>query len=343
MIINNYDIQINSLAVHWIGNKNNDDGVILSNSVTEISEELSSVLLKYFISPIKHDELYVFTHNSDIELNEVYSYVTKIFDDPSCLHDQSVLLAKYLYENSDHPKIKAGEFYVSYFTNCDIDDQNVDAVGIFKSKNKDTFLEIHSQNKSFSIRCEQGININKLDKGCIIYNVNKNNGYITSIIDNTNKGNDAKYWIDNFLHVTPQKDEYYNTQGILSLCKNFVKNELTQYSKADQVDFLNKTIHFLKENEAFSLDKFTNEVVKQPEMINSFNKYKTIFQENNDVEIAQNFAISENAIKKQARSLKNIIKLDKNFDIHIHGNRNLIEQGVDEKGKYYKVYYQEES
>lgn len=118
---------------------------------------------------------------------------------------------------------------------------------------------------------------------------------------------------------------------------------MTQYSKADQVDFLNKTIHFLKENEAFSLDKFTNEVVKQPEMINSFNKYKTIFQENNDVEIAQNFAISENAIKKQARSLKNIIKLDKNFDIHIHGNRNLIEQGVDEKGKYYKVYYQEES
>lgn len=32
-----------------------------------------------------------------------------------------------------------------------------------------------------------------------------------------------------------------------------------------------------------------------------------------------------------------------NFHIYVHGNRQLIEQGADEKGKYYKVYYQEES
>ena len=29
--------------------------------------------------------------------------------------------------------------------------------------------------------------------------------------------------------------------------------------------------------------------------------------------------------------------------IHVHGNRNLIEQGQDEKGKFYKIYYQEEN
>ena len=34
------------------------------------------------------------------------------------------------------------------------------------------------------------------------------------------------------------------------------------------------------------------------------------------------------------------IIIDKNHKIHIHGNRNLIEQGADEKGKFYKVYYQ---
>jgi hypothetical protein len=31
-----------------------------------------------------------------------------------------------------------------------------------------------------------------------------------------------------------------------------------------------------------------------------------------------------------------------NFHIYIHGNRNLLEQGSDEKGKYYKIYYQVE-
>ncbi len=343
MTINNYDIQIDSLIIHWVGNKNNDDGVVLSKTEIELDDEISSVLLKYFISPIKHDELYEFTHNSDIELNEVYNYVSKIFESPKLLNEQSVLLAKYLYEKSEHPNIKAGEFYIAHFTHCDIDNKIIDAVGIFKSENKDTFLEVHPDNTSFSIKSEQGININKLDKGCIIYNLNKGNGYVISVIDNTNKGSDAKYWINDFLHVIPQKDAYYNTQGILSICKNFAKNELAQYPKADQADFLNKSVRFFKENEQFSLEKFACEVIERPEIINSFNKYKTSFQENNDIEILESFTISESAVKKQARSFKNIIKLDKNFDIHIHGNRSLIEQGVDEKGKYYKVYYQEES
>ena len=42
------------------------------------------------------------------------------------------------------------------------------------------------------------------------------------------------------------------------------------------------------------------------------------------------------------RAYKSVIKLDRNFHIYVHGNRNLLEQGEDEKGKFYKVYYQEE-
>jgi len=37
------------------------------------------------------------------------------------------------------------------------------------------------------------------------------------------------------------------------------------------------------------------------------------------------------------------IIIDNNRNIYIHGDRNLIEQGHDEKGKFYKVYYQEEN
>ncbi len=343
MTINNYDIRIDSLAVHWVGNKNSDDGIILSKSEIELSEEISSVLLKYFISPIKHDELYEFTHNSSITLNEVYSYISKIFENPECFHEQSILLAKYLYENSEHPNIKAGEFYVAYFNNCDVDDESIDAIGIFKSENKDTFLEIQSANNSFSINSGQGINIKKLDKGCIIYNTSKDTGYVVSVVDNTNKGGDAKYWIKDFLHLDPIKDAYHNTQGVLSLCKNFVKTEMVQYPKADQVNFINKSIQFFKENENFDLGQFANKVIEQPEIVKSFNQYKTSFEENNDIEIANYFTISNNAVKKQIRTLKNVIRLDKNFDIHIHGSRDLTEQGIDEKGKYYKVYYKEES
>jgi len=37
------------------------------------------------------------------------------------------------------------------------------------------------------------------------------------------------------------------------------------------------------------------------------------------------------------------IIIDNNRNIHIQGDRNLIEQGEDNKGKFYKVYYQEEN
>ena len=49
-------------------------------------------------------------------------------------------------------------------------------------------------------------------------------------------------------------------------------------------------------------------------------------------------------MKRQARVFKSVLKLDKNFHIYIHGDRNKIEQGVDEKGrKFYKIYYEQEA
>jgi len=77
-------------------------------------------------------------------------------------------------------------------------------------------------------------------------------------------------------------------------------------------------------------------------LIDTFNQYRAAYQKEREIDIADNFNISESAVKKQARVFKSVIKLDKNFHIYIHGDRNLIEQGSDEKGKYYKVYYQKE-
>ena len=31
------------------------------------------------------------------------------------------------------------------------------------------------------------------------------------------------------------------------------------------------------------------------------------------------------------------------YNIYVHGNRQLIEQGEDNKGKFYKMYYKEET
>jgi hypothetical protein len=106
---------------------------------------------------------------------------------------------------------------------------------------------------------------------------------------------------------------------------------------------LNKSVKFFKENDNFDIEEFTNEVMEYSDVIEKFNQFKSHYQEEHELEIADHFTISESAVKKQSRILKSVIKLDKNFHIYIHGDRNLIEQGEDTKGKFYKVYYQEEN
>jgi hypothetical protein len=339
--------QIVEIAVHHVGNKTGDEFYDLSNHTIDTDDNLKDLLAIYFCSSFKSDEYYNFYHDSDLGLNEVFVYVSKIFDNPENLFEQSVNLAKHLYEQSIHPKIKGGEFYTVYFKDCIVDGITTDAVGLFKSENKDTFLKVYPSGDGFEIESEKGVNINKLDKGCLIFNIEKENGYLVSVVDNTNRGAEAQYWIDNFLHVRPRKDEYYHTQHLMSLCKNFVTKELPQQfevSKADQVDILNKSVQFFKENEHFQMDDFTKFVIGQANMIDSFNEYRTDFQREREIDISDNFVISESAVKKQARAIKSIIKLDKNFHIYVHGNRDLIEQGVDEHGrKFYKIYYNEEA
>ena len=79
----------------------------------------------------------------------------------------------------------------------------------------------------------------------------------------------------------------------------------------------------------------------------SFPKYCCQFHDANlyvliNIEFADSFEISDSAIKKQQRSFKSVIKLDKNFHIYIHGDREKIQLCKDENGKFYKIYFDKE-
>ena len=334
-----------NIALHVIGNKTNNESFFISKSIMMIDPEIKNLLLNYFISPFTSEEYFQLYHDSDLILNEVYTYVLKIFNNPENLYEQSVNLAKHLYEQSTHPKIKGGEFYTVYFKDCILDGETIDAVGLFKSENKDTFLKVLQQNGNFNLKSDKGINIKKLDKGCLIFNKDRENGYVVAVVDNTNKGVEAQYWIEDFLHVHQCKDEYANTQNFMALAKNFVTKELPkefEVSKADQIDLLNKSLKFFKEKETFDIDDFAHEVIAQPEVIERFHQYKQKYENQSDIVIDNQFGISESACKKQQRSYKRVINLDKKIQIVIAGNRQNVEQGEDERGKFYKVYYKDE-
>ena len=347
-MISTEQIEIQSIVVHNVGNKLNDEDIRFSKSELRTDDSINDLLLTYFFSPFKSNEYYNLYHESDIKLNEVFSYVSDIFDNPEALFDQSENIAKHLYEKSVHPKVKGGELYVVYFNDCIVDGETVDAVGLFKSETKETFLKVYPENDGYSIESEAGINIHKLDKGCLIFNTEREKGYLISVVDNLNKGGEAQYWIDHFLHVKPRNDEYYQTKNVLNMCKSFVVEKFPEQfdvSKADQAEMLNKSVKFFKENDNFDLDDYANEVMQTPDMISSFKSYKTEFEVEHDLKLSDNFDISNTAVKKQSKFFKSIIKLDKNFHIYVHGDSQQIEKGFDQASgmNFYKLFYKEES
>lgn len=345
------EVRLTELNIHYAGNKHKDEGLKLSdrNALHEIGDGDEITLLKYFLKPFTTEELYAFTHTSHIEMNEVYSFARSIFEDNARFKDLSKDICRHLYDCSDHPKIKAGEVYVALFKDCNINNQTVDALGIFKSENKDKFINVEFNKTGLSkISFMEGIDPKHLDKGCLIFNSLEEEGFEVAIIDNTNRGGEAQYWRDDFLCVKPRQNEYYNTSNFLKMCKEFVVTELPkqfEVAKPDQIGLLNRSVEFFKKNETMDTASFTEEVFEEPALINSFEGFVQQYQRENDFSFTEDFEISTSAVKKQSRVFKSVLKLDKNFHIYIHGDRNLIERGVDELTgkKFYKIYFEEEA
>lgn len=115
-------------------------------------------------------------------------------------------------------------------------------------------------------------------------------------------------------------------------------------TKTDQIDLLNRSITYFKEHDSFDKKEFENEVLQDKGVINSFRKFDKEYRNENSLSELGEFDISEQAVKKQSRIFKSVLKLDKNFHIYIHGDKELIEKGTEKDGrKYYKIYYSEES
>lgn len=342
-MISSISTRIKSCAIHRVGNKLRDEGCLLSERQLDDYDNIHEFLIEYFLTPFKSEEYFSFYHNIDNSMNEVYMSVRNIFSDTNQVLSKSIDLAKHLYEKSTHPKIKGGEFYVVYFEDCIVDGKSTNAIGLFKSENKDTFLKIQHKSKRFMIESEKGISINKLDKGCLIFNIEEEEGYVVAIVDNTNKGSEAKYWTDDFLHVRPRKDSFNQTQNMLSLCKSFVSQLPTDNGKIEKATYMNRSIEALKE-EFVNINVFAKQVFEIPELVTEFKQYREDYQKVRDIEIDDTFETASSAIKRRATGTMTTIKLDKNFDINIHGGEQNIVRGYDEERGmyYYQLFFKEE-
>jgi len=317
-----------------------------SEKVFEFKDDfVKETVLRYFLTPFKTDIYYQFKGKLDVSLASVANACEDLFTSRKDFVEHSKSVATHLYNQSMHPKIKGGEFYVCYFKDAVVDGELVDAVGFFKTENKETFLKVYQHVDAFDIDCDNGININKLDKGCLVFNTDKKNGYKMSIIDNNNKSAEvALYWEEDFLNATLKTNGYYHTKNFMDTSRGFCEEILTEansVNKQDQMMMLNKSASYFKEKDNFNIKDFEKEVLVQPEIIEAFNDYRTDFNKRLDLTAVDEFEVSPTAVKKNQKYMKSVVKLDKNFHIYIHSKHEYVERGFDEERglKYYKLFY----
>jgi hypothetical protein len=276
-------------------------------------------------------------------LNAVHQFVQRIFAEPEDFHACSIDIARHLYSASQHPNIKPGDLYIASISDIVIGDKLSKGIGIFKCENKETYLKL----QNFDLSSDEGINLTKLDKGCLILEAEEGQGYSVLVVDQSNKS-EAQFWKQDFLNIKPVSDDYHHTQNFMNLTRQYVSDQLDEefsVSKADQIDLLNRSMDFFKSREQFNKAEFETQVLGNADVIESFRNYGKTFESHHELDVADDFQISVHAVKQQAKVFKTVLKLDKNFHIYIHGNRQLVEKGYDEtmRKHYYKLYFDEES
>jgi len=329
---------IKAAVVQRVGNKSNEDGVSFSDDVCQM-DGVEELFLKLINASFKFDDWKQFYYIDDLELNPTYRFVTKIFDDESCIVQQANNLARHLYEQSIHPNIKIGEFYVVLLDNCEVDDEPAQAIGLFKSEVREAVLTVKMEKNRLVLSSETGMSLKKLEKGCIVFNVDKDNGYKVAVVDNTGSNTDAHYWVDNFLHVRNCNDDYHETERLMEMCTGFVQL-LKEESEVDSAFTAKKTSEILKTNETLQMDDLADMICQNEEQKQAFESYRQSYEEEYG-DFAEEINVVKKAISRKPVSRMNVLKLGNDFEVKVLNPDAEIESGKDEvSGKrYYTLYY----
>ncbi|MCO6482289.1 MAG: hypothetical protein J5I62_05800 [Flavobacteriales bacterium] len=338
-MVNGKEAFVDEFVLHRIAAR--EEACVFSDFSAVIKgEEEQQFLRKLFLRPFTN---MAFTCAFDMEggpksnvLQGLCAKLHKGADIVEC----SVAIAKHVIAagGEDMPE---GDLIAARFSEVEVGGAVYDAVGIFKFDEKEVFLESKRKDGGIALRLKRGLGNGKPNKACLVVYMDKDATLF--IIDN--EGSTA-WWQKDVIRSRPKKDHVNSTTDVMQLTKTFITQQLPEdfvVEKTDQIDLLNRSVQYFKEHTQFDRQEFAEEVFQDEKAIRSFNQYSDRYQEEHNVELGSSFEISPDAVKKQARVFKSVLKLDKNFHVYIHGDRSKIERGQDDHGKFYKIYYEQEN
>jgi len=245
-----------------------------------------------------------------------------------------------------HPQIKDGELMCMRVEDIQRDDELVNAIVLVKLEDPQSFIKVNHQEAGSSVIIDEGYLTGKMGKVSVMLEMETEEGYeVISASESTRP--DASYWITDVLSLQPAEATYQPTQQYIDLAKTFIDEHISQEPQVNQAEkhgVLYDAGEFFKKHQQYDDKTWQQEILEnKPERIEAWDQHKETYSQRTGETLPDNFGISNLAVKQNNKYFKSVLKLDKNFHVYIHGDRNQIEHGRELDGrKYYKLYYEEE-
>lgn len=329
-----------------VGNPQRDEPLQTSKEVFTIAEEDQPMLTGIFLKPFKNLMPHRFTHHSTLDQHEMNNCVKAIFGSKDGLFEKGVEIAKRLYAKSNHPNIKAGDLCIAHIKEAQVEDQFVQGLCILKSESVVPFLSITTRDGDLQISTEQGINPDKIDKGCLILDYWPKKGYYVLTFDRS--GTDSRFWVRDFLGVEAVPDSSFLTNAYAKMAVEFLEEEKQSDDTPpwETCNAAKSALDYFEDREKFDLEEFEQEVLKSPEAVTRFQEHRARLEEEQGQPLETSFEISKKDVTKAKKRISAVLKLDTGVEIHVKPGKAaeqepMLERGFDDrKGmKYIKVFF----
>ncbi len=338
-----------AMSLAKVGNPTRNEVFQTSKSLCQFADDEAELLTHCFLKSFRSLDQHHLTHHSSVEQNELFRYAAEIFDDNDKLLETGELIARHLRAKSNHPNIKSGDLCVALINDVSVGGEAVQAISIVKSESKVPFLQISEKDGDLILTTEQGIYPEKIDKGCLILNHGRADGFSVYLFDKG--GGNTHFWVRDFVSAAPVKDEDFLTKRYSELCAAFAERGLPEGTMPEQrMEVASKAQSYFNEKEEFDREEFESSALETPERIAQFEAFKVDYEEEKGQELDDKFAVSKKEAEKAEKRLKSRMRLDVGVELRfksgfIHVADKFMERGHDEDKQmdYVKIYFHKET
>ncbi len=224
-----------------------------------------------------------------------------------------------------------------------VDEYSGRAIGFFFAREKNNFLNMHGADPMVL----QGLPMKKPEFGCLIF-PDQMDGFTTFMLDAAKADTGGTSWSKVLFPFHQITDDAFHAKQFFKMCKAFSEDVIVkeqQQPKEKQVSFLSDSLKYASDNRAVNFENFKTEVLKEPTVIDAFDSFQEKYSEERQWNPPDQFAVTESVQNQAKKFVKSVIKLDKNFHIYVHGNKERLEKGFDKDKKlhFYTLWFDAEA